>query len=88
MQYIGIVLAIGVWIYFEFYRIPSVIKSLQIEHINDTLTNHGTTIKSHSRDLKDCDEVFAGIWEKIDEFDQKFDVGTKTSPKAIARNQN
>lgn len=83
MQYIGIILAIGVWIYFEFYRIPRTV-SLAIDSLGlDKINNDLNTCKLA---LGNCQDAFDEVWEKLDEFDQKFDVGTKQAPKAVSRN--
>lgn len=85
MQYIGVVFAVGVWVYFEFYRIPRMMEDLrnldnvQFAPVRLTLERHGIA-------LGNCQDAFDEIWEKLDEFDQKFDVGTKQAPKAVSRN--
>lgn len=89
---IGIILAIAVWAYFEFYRIPKVLKGTLTEiEIEDVWHKHELEFQKKfdfemSRFWKGTKEAVDEIWEKIDEFEQKRDVGTKISPKAISRN--
>lgn len=78
MQYIGIIVAIGVWAYFEFYRIPKLFSTFT--PLTYKLESNFNVFKRGTK------EAIDEIWEKIDEFEQQRDVGTKLSPKVIPRN--
>lgn len=87
---IGIILAIAVWIYFEFYRIPklhkhyySSMETLFNEWNNEFPEKFDSNFDWHKKNIK---EAIDEIWEKIDELEQIKDVGTKISPKAVSRN--
>lgn len=88
MQYIGIITAIAVWAYFEFYRIPR-LKELIYTETNSCFTDikyqadktdkHETALKGHASAITELQEDVTAI-------EQRFDIGNKQVPKVISRN--
>lgn len=90
MQYIGIIIAVGVWAYFEFYRIPKEKEKLIYVAANTALDlikqQWGEEFEIHGKALKGHKAAIEELQEDVTAIEQRFDIGNKQVPKAVSRN--
>lgn len=86
MQYIGIIIAIGVWAYFEFYRIPKLIYVTANTALDLLKQQWGEEFESHGKALKSHVTAIIELQEDVTAIEQRFDIGNKQVPKVISRN--